>query len=374
MGGDRTGRSEVSWKLLRLRLRSPATDARPTNLELFFDLVFVVVISQLSAFLAADPTAKRFLEYFGLFVAVWFTWAAFTAYADRFDVDDTPHRIVVLGAALANIVAAIHVDDAFSGGSEPFALAAIAARVMLLAVTDRARRAIPEARRFQTSYEVGWGIGLALWVVSLAVPTPARYAVWAGAVAVEVATPLVSMLGTRTVPLVGSHIAERFGLFTIIVLGESMLSVAAGIATIDFELASSLAAVGMFVVAALLWWLYFDCVTTAHAVSAWFTYIHAAVYAGLGTVAPGALLAIQEADDATLSAGARAALCGGIAVFLLALCFIELTSRPPPAAQRRAAARAVVGVAVLGLAYAGAALLLAELAFELVTLRRSSPG
>jgi low temperature requirement protein LtrA len=139
------------------------------------------------------------------------------------------------------------------------------------------------------------------------------------------------------------------------------------------------------VVAALVWWLYFDCVTTVHAVTAWYTYLHFGVYAGLGTVAPGALLAIQDADDATLPAGARAALCGGIAVFLLALCFLELSSRPPPAGQRRAGARAVAALAVLGLAFAGAvvtpvatvgllvALLLAELIFELATLRRSIP-
>jgi hypothetical protein len=87
-----------------------------------------------------------------------------------------------------------------------------------------------------------------------------------------------------------------------------------------------------------------------------------------------------------LPAGARAALCGGVAVFLLALCLIELASRPPPAAQRRAFARAVAGAACLGLAFAGAVLtpvatvvalvvvVVGELSFELVTLRRSSPG
>jgi hypothetical protein len=129
-----------------------------------------------------------------------------------------------------------------------------------------------------------------------------------------------------------------------------------------------------------------DCVTTANAVSAWYAYLHFGVYAGLGTVAPGALEAILAADDATLPAGARAMLCGGIVVFLLALCFIELASHPPPAVQRRAVARAVAALAVLAVAFAGAvltpvatvgllvALLLAELAFELVTLRRSSPG
>jgi low temperature requirement protein LtrA len=369
-----------------LRLRSPDTEPRPTWLELFFDLVFVVVIAQLSHLLVHDTSPGKFLEYLGMFVAVWFTWVGFTAYADRFDVDDAIHRILVLGAALANIVVAIHVDDAFSGGSAPFAKACIAARILLLVVTDRARRAIPEARRFQTYYEAGWSAGVALWIASLFVPTPARYAVWCVAVAVEVGTPLLWRRLVPTLPLVSSHIAERFGLFTIIVLGESVVSVASGIAHVNFELSSSVVAVCSFVVAVVLWWLYFDCVTTAHADSPWYLYPHVFVYAGLGTVAPGALVAILDTDDASLPAGARATLCGGVAVFLLALCVVELTSRPPPAARRRAAARAAAAAAVIALAFAGAALspvatllvlvalVTAELGFELGTLRRARPA
>ncbi|HEX3318452.1 MAG TPA: low temperature requirement protein A [Solirubrobacteraceae bacterium] len=369
-----------------MRLRSTATEPRPTWLELFFDLVFVVALAQLSHLLVHGATATRFLEYFGMFVAVWFTWVGFTAYADRFDVDDATHRVLVLGAALANVVVAIHVDDAFSGGSAPFAKATIAARILLLAVTDRARRGIPEARRFQTYYEAGWIAGLALWVASLLVPTPLRYALWAAALAVEAGTPLLWRRRVATVPLVSAHIAERFGLFTIIVLGESVVSVASGIAHVNFELGSSVVAVGTFVMAAMLWWVYFDCVTTVHADSPWYLYTHVFVYAGLGTVAPGALLAILDADDAALPAGARAALCGGVAVLLLALAVIELTSRPPPAAQRRAAARGLAGAAAIGLAFAGAALspvatvlvlvalVAADLGFELATLRLSSPA
>jgi low temperature requirement protein LtrA len=370
-----------------LRLRSTVTEPRPTWLELFFDLVFVVVIAQLSALLEHGATATRFLEYFALFSVVWFTWVGFTAYADRFDVDDTTHRVLVLAAALANIVVAIHVDDAFHGGSAPFAEASIAVRILLLAVTDRARRKVPEARRFQAFYEVGWSIGLALWIASLAVPTPWRYVVWGVAVLVEVGTPLViGLRGIRPLPLVSSHIAERFGLFTIIVLGESVVSVASGIAHVNFELNSSVVAVETFMVAAILWWLYFDCVATVHADRPWYVYTHVVVYAGLGTVAPGALLAILHADDGALPTGARAALCGGVAVFLLGLCAIELASRPPPAAQRRAAARAVAGGTAIGLAFAGAvltpvatvtalvALVAVELGFELGTLMRSSPA
>jgi low temperature requirement protein LtrA len=315
-----------------------------------------------------------------LFAASWFVWVGFTTYADRFEVDDMVHRLLVLGAALATIVIAIHVDDAFHGGSIPFALASIAARVFLIAVNVRALRAVGDARRFQAFYVRGWLVGLALWIVSLAVPTPARYVVWGVAVAIEVGTPLVGLMRMPTLPLISSHIAERFGLFTIIVLGESVVSVAAGISGLDFELASSLVAAGTFVIAASLWWLYFDCVTAAVVVSARYVYVHFLVYAGLGAFAPGALLAILGAHHGSLSGGARTALCGGVAVYLLALCAIELGSRPLRASHRRIAARLLAAALAVGLVFAGAALtpvatvallvvvVVAELAYELVEI------
>jgi low temperature requirement protein LtrA len=373
-------------KLLRLRLRSITAEARPTNLELFFDLVFVVVIAQLSDLITTHPSPKVFLEYFGLFGITFFTWVGFTTYADRFDVDDSVHRLIVFAASLANIGVAIHLDDAFTGGSVPFTLATIATRACLLAVTDRARRKVPEARAFEGYYEVRWAVGLAVWIVSLFVPVPWRYVVWGIALAIEIGTPLIAMPRIRTLPLVSSHIAERFGLFPIIVLGESVVSVAAGIADVNFELQNSIVAVGAFVLAAAVWWLYFDCVTTVHADSTWYVYLHGPLYAGLGLVAPGTLLAIDSAGEATLPGGARAALCGGIALYLFGVCAIELASRPPPSARARALARAGTGAFVLGLAFVGgvaspvATMLLlvgavvGELCFELATLRRSSPG
>ena len=206
------------------------------------------------------------------------------------------HRLIVLVATLANIVVAIHVDDAFTSGSEPFALAIIATRACLLAVTDRSRRKVPEAAEFQGYYEIRWAIGLAVWIVSLFVPTPWRYVVWGIALAIEIGTPLLSVVRIPTLPLVSSHIAERFGLFTIIVLGESVVSVAAGISDVNFAFQSSVVAVGTFVLAAAVWWQYFDCVTTVHADSTWYVYLHGPLYAGLGLVAPGALLAIDGAE------------------------------------------------------------------------------
>jgi low temperature requirement protein LtrA len=367
-----------------LRLRSPDTEARPTWLELFFDLVFVVVLARLSALLASNPEPKDFLEYFGLFVAVWFTWVGFTVYSDRFEVDDVLHRLLVLAAMLATIVVAIHVDDAFSGGSTPFALASIGVRALLVAVNLRAVRTLAEARRYEGRHVVGWSIGLALWAASLALPTPARYVVWGVAVAVEVLTPLVVEWRVGRVPLVGSHIAERFGLFTIIVLGESVVSVGAGIADVNFALTDSLIAIGTFAIAAALWWLYFDCVTTRHANSASFVYSHAFVYGGLGVVAPGALLCILGADNPSLRGGARAAVFGGVMFYLGGLAVIEATSLGGEPARRRAAVRALAAVVALGLAFATAsvapivavalltALVVAELVYELVALPRGT--
>jgi low temperature requirement protein LtrA len=361
-----------------LRLRSHDTEARPTWLELFFDLVFVVVIARLSGLLVSNPQPEDFLEYIGLFVAVWFTWVGFTVYSDRFDVDDLLHRLLVLGAMLATIVVAIHVDDAFHGGSAPFALASIAVRALLVAVNLRATWALAEARRFEGLYVIGWSIGLALWAASLAVPTPARYVVWGVAVAIEVLTPLVAQWRVGRLPLISSHIAERFGLFTIIVLGESVVSVGAGIADVNFALTDSLIAIGTFAIAAALWWLYFDCVTTRHADSASFVYAHAFVYAGLGVVAPGALLCILGADDPSLRGGARAALFGGVVVYLGGLAVIEATSRGGAPARRRVGVRALAAVVALGLAFATAsvapivavalltALVVAELVYELL--------
>src|SRR3979409_1593900 len=223
---------------LRSADREPG-ERHATWVELFFDLVFVVAVAQLSHLISNDPSAKSFLHYTLLFAPVWFIWVGFTVYADRFDTDDVPHRLLVLAGMLVIAALAVHVDDAFSGGSIPFALCSILARAILLAMNVRAMRAVPVAHAYIAYYVRGWSVGLLLWVVSLAVPEPGRYVVWGVAVLVEVVTPLVAERRVGTLPLHVSHIGERFALFTIIVLGESVGSGTAGIAEVDFDLANS---------------------------------------------------------------------------------------------------------------------------------------
>jgi low temperature requirement protein LtrA len=371
----------------RLRSAEPEpVDRHATWVELFFDLVFVVAVAQLSHLISNYPSATSFLHYGLLFAPVWFIWVSFTVYADRFDTDDVPHRLLVLTGMVVVAALAVHVDDAFTGGSIPFALCSIVARAILLAMNVRAMRAVPAARDFIAFCVRGWSVGLLLWVVSLAVPEPGRYVVWGVAVLVEVTTPLVAERRAGTVPLHLSHIGERFALFTIIVLGESVVSVTAGIAEVDFDLANSVIAVGAFVVAAALAWVYFDRLGTDLIGSTLYVYAHFVVYLGLAAVGPGTLLAIEAADDSALPAGARAALCGGAALYLLGLCLVVAPTRRSPSGRRRIAARCVAASAAVAIAFIGAAIppvatvlllaavTVADLVYELVAGGDESDG
>src|ERR671918_757718 len=122
----------------RLRTLDTEEDRRATWLELFFDLVFVVTIAELGTRLSGDVTLHGFLEFMALFVPVWWAWAGFTFYANRFDTDDLLYRLLILVAMFAVAALATTVPDAFEGGSAGFALSYVCIRLVLLALYGRA--------------------------------------------------------------------------------------------------------------------------------------------------------------------------------------------------------------------------------------------
>jgi low temperature requirement protein LtrA len=151
------------------------------------------------------------------------------------------------------------------------------------------------------------------------------------------------------VPLHASHIPERFALFTIIVLGESVVAVALGVAGSDWRLSSAAGAALGFLVVACLWWTYFDVgAGLALAPGPWtavrFIYTHVPMWAALTAVAAGVNLLIEEAGAASLDAGGRGALCGGAAVYLCCVSLIQ-------DATARGILRAILGMrlSVVGL-------------------------
>jgi low temperature requirement protein LtrA len=315
----------------QLRTLDDQGERHATWLELFFDLVFVISIAEVVHALEDYHTLGDFLGTAGLFVAVWWAWVGYTVYADRFDTDDLLHRVLVLAGMLAVIAMALSVHDALHGGAARFALTFVAVRGIVLLLNARARRHAAAARPLLTLYLVAFSIGASLWLLSVFVPAPARYVLWGVALTLELAAPWVGRHQIEKAPIHASHLVERFGLFTLIVLGESVISVAQGAADIDWTVRSLAAAVGGFVTVASLWWLYFDRLEDGAIRSVlqglvW-NYAHLPLLAGLVSVAVGVEYAIIQAATGQLERSTALALGGGMALYLLATVLIGLAVR-----------------------------------------------
>ncbi len=334
----------------QLRTLDDQGERHATWLELFFDLVFVISIAEVVHTLEDYRSLGDFLGTAGLFVAVWWAWVGYTVYADRFDTDDLLHRALVLAGMLAVIAMALSVHDALHGGAAQFALTFVAVRGIVLLLNARARRHAAAARPLLNLYLVAFTIGASLWLVSVFVPEPARYVLWGVALLIELSAPWVGRHQIARAPIHASHLVERFGLFTLIVLGESVISVAQGAADVDWTAATVAAAVGGFVAVACLWWLYFDRLEDAAIRSVlqglvW-NYAHLPLLAGLVSVAVGTESAVIEASTGQLERATALSLGAGTALYLLATVVIGL-------AVRRTADRVrwlALGAAVLALA------------------------
>ena len=307
-----------------------------TWLELFFDLVFVISIAEVVHTLEDYRTLADFAGTAGMFVAVWWAWVGYTVYADRFDTDDLLHRVLVLAGMLAVVAMALSVHDALHGGSARFALAFVAVRGVVLLLNARARRHAAEARPLLNLYLTAFSIGASLWLVSVLVPEPARYLLWGVALVIELSAPWVGRHQIARAPIHASHLVERFGLFTLIVLGESVISVAQGVAKGtaqgDWTAAMATAAVAGFLVVASLWWLYFDRLDDGTIRSVlrgliW-NYAHLPLLAGLVSVALGIEYAVREAATGQLERTTALALGAGTALCLLATVVTGRALRP----------------------------------------------
>jgi low temperature requirement protein LtrA len=317
-----------------VRPPSLQTDEERTasRLELFFDLAFVLVVAELAGALREDLTPHGALVFAGLFTAVWWSWVSATLYANRFDHDDIVYRLYKLASMLLVIGLAATATEAVGPRSALFAGCYIALRVLLISQYGRAYRHVPAARRGLRVYLAGTTAGAVLWAVSLACPAPLRYWLWAAGVLAEIVVPLLATAAGTDVPLHLEHLPERFSLFVILVLGESVAAVAHGLHEAHWTGAAIPVALISFVVAATLWWSYFDLAGAGakrllaetdgrHSSITHDVYVYGQLPLTLALAAIG--VGIQRAVvDSTLPeapTGTRAVLAGGVAVYLAAV-------------------------------------------------------
>jgi low temperature requirement protein LtrA len=287
----------------------------------------VAAVAALAQELHDDVTVKGILVFCALFVPIWWAWMGFTWYATAFDNDDVIFRLAYLGVMLLVIIVAASIEDVKGDATEAFVIAYASMTAVLAALWLRARyHATGGPRRFTTRYAVGNAVGSLIWFGSVAFEPPTQHWIWVAAMLVLLTTPVVAVRSMAEQSFDSIHIPERYGLFTLIVLGESIVVVAAGIAEFNLETDVLLTAAVGFGIAACAWWVYFDYMD-ASALSrntllpafVW-GYGHLLIFAGIAAASVGVQLGVEAAvQEDAMRAEERAILAGGLAAYLFAI-------------------------------------------------------
>jgi low temperature requirement protein LtrA len=330
-----------------------------TVLELFFDLCFVVAVAQAASALhdqiAEDHVGDGVVGYAMVFFAIWWAWMNFTWFASAYDTDDVAYRLTTLVQIAGALILAAGVPDAMDGSD--FAVITLGYVVMRLAMVTqwlRAAAADPPHRRSSLRFAAGIAVVQLGWVLRLALPEGLGMASFLVLAAAELAIPIWAERAAPTSWHPG-HIAERYGLFTLIVLGECVLASTVAIQTALDENAAladlaTTAAGGLLTVFGM-WWLYFgkeasEFLTSLRAGIVW-GYGHYLVFASAAAVGAGLAVNVDYVTHhAAIGArGSAAAFTIPVALFLLAVWALQV--RPHHLARWHGALAPATAVLVL---------------------------
>jgi low temperature requirement protein LtrA len=299
-----------------------------TPLELFFDLVFVFAITQVTSLLSHNPTWAGVLRGMLVLVALWWAWTAYAWLTSTMDVDEGGVRLAMFASMGAMLVAALAVPGAFGDDAVLFAVAYLLVRLLHVVLYAIVGRDDPDLLGAVLRFAPTAIFGASLLVLAGFLERDARIAVWFVALAIDYAGPAM-LGGGRGWRIAPQHFAERHGLIVLIALGESIIAIGVGA---GFGLTAGViaaATLGIVVVAAL-WWLYFDVaailartrlvhasgVEQAQLARDAYSYLHLPIAAGIVLFAFGLKTTIGHAGD-ELDTVAAVGLCGGAALYLL---------------------------------------------------------
>jgi len=307
----------------------PTDEHEVTPLELFFDLVFVFAITQVTSLLADDPTWGGVLRGMLVLAALWWAWEVYAWLTSAMDVDEGGVRLSMLASMGAMFGVALAVPGAFGDDAVLFGCAYLLVRLLHLVLSAIVARGDPDRRSALVRFAPTAMLGPLLLVLAGFLEGNERVAVWVIALSIDYLGPVVIGVGRgwRVAP---EHFAERHGLIILIALGESFIAIAVGFGA-GFELASGVlvaAALGIVAVSAL-WWLYFDVAAlfarrrlmqatglelhrlALHA----YSYLHLPMIAGIVLFALGLKTTLGDVGEA-LETVPAVALCGGAALYL----------------------------------------------------------
>ena len=304
-------------------------DERVTPLELFFDLVFVLALTQCTTLIADTPTWGGMLRGVLVLGMLWWSWTGYAWLTSVLDPEEGAVRLAIFAAMAAFLVAALCVPHAFGSEALLFACAYAIVRVAHIVLFMLASREDPALRRSVLTLAVSTAVGAGLLFAAAAASGELRVALWGVALLLDTGGPL--LFGQEGWKLVPGHFAERHGLIVIIALGESIVAIGVGArASIDAGIVAA-SALGM-VVAAALWWVYFDVTAIvarrrlARATTGReqnniardsYSYLHFPMIAGIALVAVGLTVTLAHVGE-ELALVPAVALLGGAALYLFA--------------------------------------------------------
>ena len=305
------------------------TEQRVTPLELFFDLVFVFALTQVTGFLADHLTWVGMIQGAALLAVLWWAWGGYAWLTNAVPAEEViPARLVILTAMAAMLVASLAVPDAFGEYGVLFGLSYFVVRLLQVLLYALATGGTPETRRAILRLSTGFLLAPALLIVAGFLDGFAQGVLWIFALLIDYGVALIG--GVSGFRVHAGHFVERHGLIIIIALGESIVAVGVGVSGLALGSGIIVATVLGVALAAGLWWAYFDLVLLAaerrlrrakgeeraRLARDSYSYLHLPMVAGIIFVALGVKQTLAHVGD-PLGIIPATALCGGVALYLL---------------------------------------------------------
>jgi low temperature requirement protein LtrA len=300
-------------------------DERASPLELFFDLVFVFALTQVTSFMADETTWEGVLKGMLVLAALWWAWGAYAWLTNYINTDAWRERFLVFVSMAAMLVAALAVPNAFGDDGVLFGCAYAVVRWMHIFIFAEANEDVDTGQAISRLSRTALPAP-ALLIVAGFLDGADQVVLWVVALVIDFSGPFV--FGVRGFRVSPSHFAERFGLIVIIALGESIVAIGVGAEGIELGTSEVVAAVLGVALSAALWWAYFDVVALlaerhfsqarGHArilmARDAYSYLHLPMIAGIILVALGIKKTIEHVDE-PLKTIPAVALLGGIALY-----------------------------------------------------------
>ncbi|MDR3222646.1 MAG: low temperature requirement protein A [Methanobrevibacter sp.] len=248
----------IADPVLRSENGDEIDDRHSDWLELLFDLIFVAAISQVTLNLSENYDLISFLKLIPLFFAIWWGWTGQTYYLDRFRTDDILIRIITMVQILVVAALVLNIQNALTTSMVGFVLTYFILRFILVIEYLWVGKKLPEAKPLTDYYSKGFFIAGCIWLLSVFIPNPYNYIVWIIALIIDILTPLTAGEIHVKFPPHPTHLPERFGLFTIIVIGEAIASTVVEMSQVKLDLFTGFIGFMGLIISFTLWWGYFE--------------------------------------------------------------------------------------------------------------------